>query len=210
MATEAGGTGATAVARSRMSPERQAELFATVVELIREVGYEGLTLDAVATRAKTSKATLYRQWGGKAGLVVAALKAKRPEHPSERVGRSLAEDFSLMVAGARSMRGGDSSLMYGLMHAMTTDAEFADAARAAFVEPAADGLAGVFRRAVERGEIADRPELFQELARTVLSRALFHKLFAPAELGSALRSHFDLIVAPALRAETDTSSDHSR
>ena len=69
---------ATRPARGRMTPEREGELYEAVLALVRETGYEGLTLDAVAARAHVSKATLYRQWGGKAPLVAHALKRTRP------------------------------------------------------------------------------------------------------------------------------------
>src|SRR3954468_22051705 len=60
--------------RSRITPEREAELYSAVLELLREVGYDALTMDAVAARTRSSKATLYRQWGGKPELVVKAMR----------------------------------------------------------------------------------------------------------------------------------------
>ena len=41
--------------------------------MLAEVGYDRLTMDAVAQRAKASKATLYRRWNSKAKLVVESL-----------------------------------------------------------------------------------------------------------------------------------------
>ena len=42
------------------------------LELLQEHGYDRLALDAVATTARASKATLYRRWPTKAELVLAA------------------------------------------------------------------------------------------------------------------------------------------
>lgn len=64
--------------RSRITPEREAELYEAVLDLLREVGYDALTMDAVAARTKSSKATLYRQWGGKAELVAKAVRHNKP------------------------------------------------------------------------------------------------------------------------------------
>ena len=47
-----------------------------------EVGYDRLTMDAVATRAKASKATLYRRWTNKLTLVIDALVAQKARPPS--------------------------------------------------------------------------------------------------------------------------------
>ncbi len=64
--------------RSRITPEREAELYEAVLDLLREVGYDALTMDAVAARTRSSKATLYRQWGGKAELVAKAIRHNKP------------------------------------------------------------------------------------------------------------------------------------
>jgi AcrR family transcriptional regulator len=46
------------MAGSRITPEREAELYEAVLDLLREAGYDGLTMDAIATRTRSSKATL--------------------------------------------------------------------------------------------------------------------------------------------------------
>lgn len=51
---------------------REAELLAVTLQLLQEHGYDGLTVDAVATAARASKATVYRRWPSKAELVLAA------------------------------------------------------------------------------------------------------------------------------------------
>jgi AcrR family transcriptional regulator len=51
---------------------REAELLAVTLQLLQENGYARLTLDAVATTAQASKATVYRRWPTKAQLVLAA------------------------------------------------------------------------------------------------------------------------------------------
>jgi AcrR family transcriptional regulator len=51
---------------------REAELLAVTLRLLQQYGYDRLTLDAVATTARASKATVYRRWPTKAELVLAA------------------------------------------------------------------------------------------------------------------------------------------
>jgi AcrR family transcriptional regulator len=60
-----------AVQASPWSP-REAELLAVTLELLQQHGYERLTVDEVATRARASKTTVYRRWPSKAELVLAA------------------------------------------------------------------------------------------------------------------------------------------
>ena len=52
--------------RPRVEGERELEILEATLEVLGDVGYDRLTMDAVATRAKASKATLYRRWNGKA------------------------------------------------------------------------------------------------------------------------------------------------
>ncbi len=51
-------------------------LFDTVVELWSREGYIGTTTRAVAEHARVNEATLFRRYGGKAELVVAALRSR--------------------------------------------------------------------------------------------------------------------------------------
>ncbi len=53
---------------------REAAICQAVVELLNETSYESVTMDAVAARAKASKATIYRRWSNKDELVVHALQ----------------------------------------------------------------------------------------------------------------------------------------
>lgn len=53
---------------------REAAIRQAVVELLNEASYESVTMDAVAARAKASKATIYRRWSNKDELVLDALR----------------------------------------------------------------------------------------------------------------------------------------
>src|SRR3982751_5349875 len=59
--------------RPRVEGPREAEILEAALTVLAEVGYDRLTMDAVATKAKASKATLYRRWNGKVSLVIDAL-----------------------------------------------------------------------------------------------------------------------------------------
>lgn len=66
--------------RRRGANLEQAILEAAWSELV-ERGYAGLTMDAVAERAGTSRPVLGRRWDGKAPLVVAAIRQQMAKHP---------------------------------------------------------------------------------------------------------------------------------
>ena len=64
---------------------RDPEILDAAIDVLAETGYDGMTIDMVAARAKAGKATIYRRWTSKAELVldaVACMKAGDldPEH----------------------------------------------------------------------------------------------------------------------------------
>ncbi|WP_051760780.1 helix-turn-helix domain-containing protein [Herbidospora cretacea] len=185
--------------RSRMTPERLGELFEAVRALLLEVGYERLTFDAVAVRARTSKATLYRHWGGsKADLVMAALTEHRPALPDYAGAASLEEVFAQMARGeglpTRDLRMG---LM--LLHAAAADPAFGAALRREIITPGVDALAAVFEAAADRGEIVRDPPLFRRLAHLILADLAFSPLLTGGEENAASRRElFRAIIRPAL------------
>ena len=76
------------------APERNRDdaLRDAAIELLAEIGYDRLTMDAVAARARASKATIYRRWQNKAELVVDAVGCLKGVTPLPDSG-SLAGDL---------------------------------------------------------------------------------------------------------------------
>ena len=64
---------------------RDAAICDATLALLLEVGYDRMSMDAVAARAHASKATIYRRWPGKQELVLDAVRARG-------VGLTVAED----------------------------------------------------------------------------------------------------------------------
>ena len=63
-------------------PEVEARALDAALELYAERGWSGLTMDAVAARAKVGKAALYLRWPSKSALLLDALSGAAPKiHP---------------------------------------------------------------------------------------------------------------------------------
>ncbi|MEU2869828.1 TetR/AcrR family transcriptional regulator [Streptomyces olivoreticuli] len=147
--------------RTRLTPEREGELYGAVLEILREVGYDALTMDAVAARTHSSKATLYRQWKGKPELVASALRHQKPVKISSIDTGTVRGDLQAMLCAADDAQmEKDAALMRGLGHAIHTNPDLRRALRELLIEPELQGLHAVMRRGVERGELAaDNPAL---------------------------------------------------
>jgi AcrR family transcriptional regulator len=196
---------ATRSARGRMTPEREGELYQAVLALVRETGYEGLTLDAVAARAHVSKATLYRQWIGKAALVAHALKHTRQPIAETLDTGSLRGDFAAIVARLDDRRAAeDTALMRSLMHAAHTTPELMRALREVLIEPEREEVNRMLRRAVARGEVSpDNPALDYVLHMMVGAFIARDVIDDRPPDQAFVRSYIDAVVLPALGLTTE-------
>ncbi|WP_427920660.1 TetR/AcrR family transcriptional regulator [Streptomyces sp. cg40] len=190
--------------RSRITPEREAELYEAVLDLLREVGYDALTMDAVAARTRSSKATLYRQWGGKAELVAKAVRHSKPGRAADIDTGSLRGDMHAMVAREDDCRiEQTSALMRGLAMATHNHPDLLQAFRELLIEPEMEEFRRVTQRAIDRGEVrADCPGLefvVHMMIGAFATRAVIEDL-PPTQ--AYLASYIDAVVLPALGVPT--------
>ena len=154
---------------------RDAAICDATLALLLEVGYDRMSMDAVAARAHASKATIYRRWPGKQELVLDAVRARG-------VGLTVAEDTGSLrgdlVATYRSAVHGsaadDADLIAGVLRAMRTTPELADCVRSQVVESKCDVSRIIVARAVARGELTAEtdPLILHEVA----SALWFHRV----------------------------------
>jgi AcrR family transcriptional regulator len=123
------------------------------LELVAEIGYDRLTIDAIAARVKASKATVYRRWNSKAELVADAFACAGLvgfESPDTGELRS-----DLLALAERIWLGNEpfprSSVMAGMLSAMLANPELREAMRGMSTPPVV--ATAVVQRAVARGEI---------------------------------------------------------
>lgn len=188
------------MARTRLTPEREGELYGATLDLLREVGYDALTMDAVAARAHSSKATLYRQWGSKPELVARALRHNKPADVAQIDTGSLRGDFHAMVAMADDCQmERDSALMRGLAHAVHNNPDLHQALRDLLIEPELNGLGVFLRRAVDRGEIREDQPALKYVTHMLVGAFVARQLVEDRSVDQAfLRDYLDAVLLPAL------------
>lgn len=133
--------------------KRQAILDATL-ELLAEVGYGSLTIDAVARRAGSNRLLVYRVWDSKAVLVRDAIFGSAD--------RLVLPDTGSLVGDLRDFLGQLVEHMRlpayvkgvpGLTVEMQNDPTLFRETWQRYIRPAEEGLAVILQRAGERGEL---------------------------------------------------------
>jgi AcrR family transcriptional regulator len=167
----------------QLDASRDAALRDAALELLAEIGYDRLSIDAVAARAKASKMTIYRRWSGKAELVADALSCLKKPGEVPDTG-SLRGDLEAMAASADSPDTRfDAQLVLGLVTALARDAELRQVIREQLFGRDAIQVRQVFERAVARGEIPAGRNL--DLLISVFPALLIHHLLIYGELPDA-------------------------
>jgi AcrR family transcriptional regulator len=199
--------------RPRVEGDREDEILDAALALLLEVGYDRLTLDAVARRARASKATLYRRWETKQGLVVdAVVRAKQAPLLEYHDTGSLRGDLLHTFCGPRGVVRGEATHALGaVITALSTDAQFAALFRERFIAPKIRVTREIYERAVARGEIA--PDVDLEIIGPALAGILLHRSFVmglePDD--DTVRRVVDHVILPAVghRRTPDAAPSHS-
>lgn len=140
------------VSPSPWSP-RETELLDVTLELLQEHGYDRLTLDAVAARAKASKATVYRRWPSKAELVLAAfIEGVRQVAVHPRTG-TLRGDLLQLGEACREQASQQAGTIRAVLVETSRHPALNDALQHQFLDQRKALIHEVLRDAADRGEI---------------------------------------------------------
>jgi AcrR family transcriptional regulator len=186
----------------RLDSERESAILRATYDLLAECGYQGLRVDAVAARAQASKATLYRHWPTKAGLVIDAVKFCRAATEDLPDTGSLRGDLVAWFTDMATLMSGDQGpILAGLFVALQSEPEFAAELRS--MRDSKSAYAEVIcGRALARGELS--PGYTPDLIDEIVPAQMFMRAFALGEsLDAAFVDHLvDDIILPLLRASS--------
>ncbi|MDW5593032.1 TetR/AcrR family transcriptional regulator [Conexibacter stalactiti] len=127
---------------------------AAAAELVAEIGYERVTVDAIARRAKASKATMYRNWPTKAELIADALRRNADGgHVLVPDTGTLRTDLLATVEEiAQSFARDSGPSLLGLTEAIRQDAVLRDLVRSQIQARIREVGALILDRALARGD----------------------------------------------------------
>jgi len=167
---------------------------------LAEHGYDRLTMDRVAARARTGKATLYRRWPNKVELVISTLRHVVPRfEPPPDVGDLREELLVLFRAMADELGGPTGAACRGLIVEVVRNPELGELLDRQVMDPLVPPTIEVFRRSVVRGELSPAaltPRVASVGSDLLLQHFLLHGTSAPEPV---LVELVDQVVLPLLR-----------
>lgn len=153
MTAPVGATGKRGPGRPPDLAKREAVLAATR-EVLAEVGYTSMTIDAVAQRAGSNRVLIYRVWDTKLALAADALFGSAGSFEVPDTG-SLVEDLRGFIGQHVARMSGPAYLkgMPGLTVELLDDPDLFRWMHLRFVQPSEDGYREILERAGGRGEV---------------------------------------------------------
>ncbi|MEO1210431.1 MAG: TetR/AcrR family transcriptional regulator [Cyanobacteria bacterium J06638_20] len=139
--------------RPRSAASHQAMLKATL-ELLAEVGFEAMSIEAIATRAGVGKTTIYRRYKGKEELVADAIESLREEVVIPDTG-SFWSDIDALIENAAQITltplGRQTVAM--IISSAASNPAFAQIYWEKYLQPRRQTFAVVIERAKARNEV---------------------------------------------------------
>ncbi len=188
-------------ARSRRRGEvLEAALLDAAWAELQAVGYAGLTMEAVADRAGTSRAVLYRRWRNRPELVIAAMRRHRPMLSGEIPDTGSLRGDVLAVLRRMSSRLTEigTETVYGLLGEYLGDAEMFARSQDQVLHISAEVMTTILTRAAGRGEARTGvPRRIATVPTDLFRNELFLARAAPSD--EAITQIVDQVFLPLVR-----------
>jgi AcrR family transcriptional regulator len=163
--------------RPRSARSHQAMLGATL-ELLAEVGFEAMSIEAIATRAGVGKTTIYRRYRSKEELVADAIESMREEVLIPDTG-NLGSDIDAIIENAAQITlnplGRQTVAM--IISSASSNANFAQIYWTKYLQPRRKAFAIVIERAKTRKEVQE--DLDPGLVFDAMSGIMLYALIFP-------------------------------
>jgi AcrR family transcriptional regulator len=163
-------------------------------------GYAHLTMEAVADRAGTSRAVLYRRWHNRPELVIAAIRRHRPLLSGEvpDTGSLRGDVLALLSRMSDRMAEIGPETVYGVLGDYFTDAELFSRVQDQVLQIGAGVMATILGRAEARGEArADISPMTATLPTDLFRNRMFVTRNPPS--GDVIAEIVDEIFLPLVR-----------
>ncbi|MBV6624586.1 MAG: TetR/AcrR family transcriptional regulator [Rivularia sp. (in: Bacteria)] len=163
--------------RPRSIQSHQAILKAAL-ELLAEVGYERMSVEAIAQNAKVGKSTIYRRYKGKEELVADAIESIREEVVIPDTG-SLWGDINALIENAARITFNPlgKQAVATIISSASSNSEFARIYAHKYLQPRREAFTVVIKKAKIRNEV--RLDLDADFVFDVMSGMMLYGLIFP-------------------------------
>jgi len=164
------------------SVEVDRAILQAALDLLAEVGYQGISIEAIAARAGVGRTTIYRRYDSKEELLVDALECSKQELTLPDTG-SFWADMEQMIAQIDEFTKSDlmRQTMALTISTASSSPKFAEIHWKKYMEPRRKEMSKIFERAKQRGELAENLDI--ELAiDMIMGLIVFSVLVKPGKV----------------------------
>ncbi|HEY6649643.1 MAG TPA: TetR/AcrR family transcriptional regulator [Mycobacterium sp.] len=166
--------------RRRRGDELDAAIQDAVLKLLATNGPAGVTMEAVAAAARTSKPVLYRRWPDSGSLLRdTLLRTATAAIPHEDTGSYRGDMLAILRGWAALFSGAAAPAVQALISAMAHDQELAAAFREDVIGWRKKEMAALLSRGIARGDV--RADVPVEIARELGQSVLWHRLLVTGD-----------------------------
>jgi AcrR family transcriptional regulator len=170
-----------------------AAILGAALELGKELGFEGLTVEGISARSGIAKTTIYRRWPNVGAIVMDAFLAEvtrvAPIQTRATARESLSASMRLL---ARAYRGQLGKILRSLLGRAQADENLRAAVRTRWVEPRRQVAREIVRKGIESGEL--RAGLDPDVVLDALYGPFYHRLLVPYDSSAISDAFIDALV----------------
>ncbi len=157
-------------------PQAERAILQATIAILSEVGFNQLTIEAVAARAGVGKPTIYRRWPSKPELVLDAVERLAPPFPTADTGDPLTDLRQIipeLIVGLTSSPVARANL------SLAGDPEMARRIGERYLKPRRAAIADILHRAIAAGEL--RADIDVEMAIDLMVGASIYRWLLTAQ-----------------------------
>jgi len=156
-------------------PHIQQAILQAAADLVLEVGFKSLSMDAIAARANVGRMSIYRRWPNKAAIVMDAFVTRVDPNTLFTPAKNYLESIRLqMRTMARVFRGRDGCLIRALLAEAQFDEELAMALRERWTMPRRRMAIAYFEEGMKNGFL--RQDLNPDAIIDLLYAPIYYRL----------------------------------
>ena len=177
----------------KRGPETTQAILRAALELGEELGFDGLTIEGIATRSGIAKTTIYRRWPNVGAIVMDAFLADVTRLAPIQTRSTARESFTAsMRLLAKAYRGRLGRILRPLLGRAQSDDNLREAVRTRWVEPRREIARDIVRRGMKSGELRDG--LDPDVVLDALYGPFYHRLLVPYKNGVLSDAFIDTLV----------------